>query len=213
MSRTELVQKRVHVWRHIYAFSGCRFLLPELIRARDRIDLLVDLKSAHRPEHASWCFARKPAPVQVTWLGYPGTTGLATIDYRLSDPHLDPIPEECRPVVRGKVDSPPRFVSGATSTLDPGPAPREGSAASAIKRAIITFGCLNNYCKISTTRCLRTLVQKSCIASPGSQLVLALTAEASPPPARPADMLDSMQDVNHSGSHANLSCFAHDRST
>ena len=63
-------------------------MLAERI-AGDRIDVLVDL-NGHSADNRLPLFLLGPAPVQVTWLGYPGTTGVAAIDYRLTDGYADP---------------------------------------------------------------------------------------------------------------------------
>jgi predicted O-linked N-acetylglucosamine transferase (SPINDLY family) len=73
-------------WRDTYALTDQQF--AELVR-RDRIDILIDL-TLHMAHNRLLAFARKPAPVQATYLGYPHTTGLEAMDYKISDVHLDP---------------------------------------------------------------------------------------------------------------------------
>ena len=68
-------------WHEVGAMSHAD--LAETIRA-DRIDILFDL-GGHTAHNRLLVFARKPAPVQMTWLGYEGTTGLAAMDYILAD--------------------------------------------------------------------------------------------------------------------------------
>jgi predicted O-linked N-acetylglucosamine transferase (SPINDLY family) len=126
-------------WRNIAGISDEE--AAARIRA-DRIDILVDL-TLHLANHRLLVFARRPAPVQVTWAGYPGTTGLETIDYRLTDPYLDPPGTSDEHYSEASICLPHSFwcydpLTGAPP-VNPLPALISGH---------ITFGSLNNYCKV-----------------------------------------------------------------
>jgi predicted O-linked N-acetylglucosamine transferase (SPINDLY family) len=76
-------------WREVAAIDGAE--LAAVIRA-DGIDMLVDL-AGHTKANKLAAFAHKPAPLQITWLGYPDTTGLPAMDLRLTDAVADPAPQ------------------------------------------------------------------------------------------------------------------------
>jgi predicted O-linked N-acetylglucosamine transferase (SPINDLY family) len=85
-SMAQLLCELAPKWYSIVGLSDDDF--SGLVR-KEEIDILVDL-SGHTNRNRLQAFARHPAPVQVTWLGYLNTTGLATIDYRVCDRYTDP---------------------------------------------------------------------------------------------------------------------------
>ncbi len=85
-AHTERLRHAAGVWRDIAGQDDGA--VAELVR-RDGIDILIDL-SGHTDNHRLLVFARKPAPVQVTWNGYANTTGMSAMDYRITDALADP---------------------------------------------------------------------------------------------------------------------------
>ncbi|KPA15717.1 TPR repeat-containing protein [Candidatus Magnetomorum sp. HK-1] len=83
---TQSIKKRVHTFRQIHKMDDS--VLAHQIRS-DGIDILVDL-AGHTANSRVHVMALQPAPIQITYLGYPTTTGLKQIDYRLTDIIVDP---------------------------------------------------------------------------------------------------------------------------
>lgn len=83
---TRRIKSYAASWVDIYGISDDE--VAERIR-NDSIDILVDL-AGHTGYNRILVLARKPAPVQISWIGYPNTTGLKTVDYRIVDEYTDP---------------------------------------------------------------------------------------------------------------------------
>jgi len=127
-------------WRSTFGRSDAD--VAAMIR-QDGIDILVDLK-LHTADNRLLVFAHKPAPIQVTWLGYPGTTGMDAIDYRLSDPYLDPPDTDEGRYSERTIRLPDTFWCYDPLTDEP-----EVSLLPCSAGGLITFGCLNNFCKVN----------------------------------------------------------------
>jgi len=89
-------------------------------------------------------FARKPAPVQVAWVGYPGSTGLETMDCRLTDWQMEPAGAAWSESVEEPVRLPDSWFCFDLIHEYP-----EVSELPALREGHVTFGCLNNFCKVN----------------------------------------------------------------
>jgi len=83
---TEKIRQHCHIFRNIL---GLKTKTAAQMIYQDQVDILIDL-AGHTYHNRLDIFAMKPAPIQMTYLGYPGSTGLTTIDYRLTDSVADP---------------------------------------------------------------------------------------------------------------------------
>jgi predicted O-linked N-acetylglucosamine transferase (SPINDLY family) len=133
---TRRIRAHVPTWRSTVGIDDAA--LAAQMRA-DGIDILVDL-SGHTAGNRLGAFARKPAPVQVTWLGYPATTGLDTIDYRLTDATADPPDADAH-----GTEAPVRLPNGFHCYVPPEDAPDVVAPA----RRPLGFGSFNNLSKVN----------------------------------------------------------------
>ena len=127
-------------WRNIAGWSDD--LVEALIRS-DRIDILVDL-AGHTAHNRLSVFGCRPAPVQVSWLGYPNTTGLSAIDYRITDAVCDPYGHSERWHTEKLVRLPQTF----SCYLPPRECPPVGPLPAATA-GHVTFGCFNHIAKLT----------------------------------------------------------------
>ncbi len=159
--RTEAFEALADRWRLITRWSDRR--AASEIRD-DRIDILVDL-AGHTLDNRLAVFARKPAPIQITWLGYPCTTGMAAMDYRMTDAIADPAPAAEGLHRERLLRLPHGFL-----TYRPRHPPPEIAPPPALARGAVTFGSFNNLSKLNdrVIACWARVLD----AVPGSRLLL-----------------------------------------
>lgn len=130
----------------------------------DQIDLLVDL-SGHMAGHRLRTFADRAAPVQITQIGYPASTGLEQMDYRISDPFMDP------PGMTESVHTEELLrVPHCAFCYQPMENAPEPGAPPCSRNGYLTFGSFNNFAKVSPP-CAEAW-EKIILATPDSRLLI-----------------------------------------
>jgi predicted O-linked N-acetylglucosamine transferase (SPINDLY family) len=137
---TDRCRAAADVWRDMRGVSDAG--LADVVRG-DRIDVLVDL-AMHTAGNRLLAFARRPAPVQATYLAYCGGTGLRAMDYRLTDPYLDPPDADERFYSERPVRLPETYWCYRPAIDAPPP-----NALPAFATGQVTLGSLNNSSKLS----------------------------------------------------------------
>jgi predicted O-linked N-acetylglucosamine transferase (SPINDLY family) len=162
---TAKLRQHLPDWRKVTDFSDEQ--LANAIVA-DEIDILVDL-SGYTAHSRLPVFARKPAPVQVSWLGYSGTTGLAAIDYIIADRWVVPEGEE------GQFVETPWRLPDSYLCFTPNDDLGEVSQSPAPMVGYITFGSFNNINKVNAASvdCWAKVLH----AVPNSRLLLRYAAD------------------------------------
>jgi tetratricopeptide (TPR) repeat protein len=140
--RTDAVTERLRAhfaeWRDVADIDDDAFV--RLVEA-DGIDILIDL-SGHTGYNRLPAFARKPAPVQASWIGYPGTTGLTAIDYFLAD-HIWAPSEQFRAQFAENIVYLPAVAPFLPERDAPSP-----NALPALRNGYVTFGSFNRINKL-----------------------------------------------------------------
>ncbi len=159
-SMTSILEQNADHWIESIGLSDDEFC--SVVR-QNEIDILVDL-SGHFTRNRLTAFAQKPAPVQVTWAGYVGTTGLAAMDWLIADKFHAPAGYEnytTERIVRLSDD----YICYTPPNLTPDVAPLPFD-----KTGFITFGCFNNLVKLNAN-VIRTWTE-ILRAVPNSHLIL-----------------------------------------
>ena len=160
-ARTDRIRKKADLWRRAHAVTDPA--LARMIR-EDGIDVLVDL-SGHTAGNRLTVFARRPAIAQTHLYGYPTTTGVPAIDFRVTDSFVDP-PGETEGFY---TEALARLPENAWLYPTPASAPEVATLPAKTKKHF-TFGCLNSLAKLSDA-CLEVWA-KVLKAVPKSRLVL-----------------------------------------
>ncbi len=160
-AQTARTRSHAAVWRDIGGMDDATAL--QIIRA-DQLDIAVDL-SGHTGGHRLPLFAQRIAPVQATWLGYPNTTGVPAMDFRLTDAWADPPGTSEFLHTETLVRLPSGFLAYQPRSEVPDVAPPPFRT-----RGHVTFGCFSNPAKLSDT-CL-ALWAGVLTATPGSRLLV-----------------------------------------